>query len=482
VDGRADGHRAGSDDVVIDAEAAVPRRAAGRRRWVTGVAAAMLVAAAGGAGFGLGRAAGDGGDEVRSAADPAEVLDTRAPVTTSAPVTTQVAVPVDTTVAAEPAVEVGAIDVPAGSVTPGGMYGQAPMTLVYTRELADGLRIRALRGAPWEQPPYQSGWQPEPFCMANAELRVTLDSPDVVDVTSLGSYAATETVQVERSVLGAADGRPLRILVVHHSAAGGSVTVEWSDGPSDTTELVDGLAVLVTEGGADPWSPAYDLQLHGDTGMVTIGSAEIENRYSQPEWREACVEPPPALPEPGEQPADPAAERAAIGAAFERLWSRDVPRDDKQALLDDWTGVAEAIDAVDAGAYAEAAASAVHTIEELVFTSPTTAWFRYSIESSISDFFDRYGTGEFVDGSWRFPRALICQDLGLAGASCEPPVEPIYPPAWYERYGPVPPERCMPDGQGGTMCETCTAAPDGGESCAGWAEAPARTIAPVVDG
>jgi hypothetical protein len=68
VDGRADRHVAGTDDVVIDAEAAVPGRAAGRRRWVTGVAAAMLVAAAGGAGFGLGRAVGDSGDELRSAA------------------------------------------------------------------------------------------------------------------------------------------------------------------------------------------------------------------------------------------------------------------------------------------------------------------------------------------------------------------------------------------------------------------------------
>ena len=34
-------------------------RVRGRRRWATGVVAAMLVAGAGGAGFGLGRAAGD---------------------------------------------------------------------------------------------------------------------------------------------------------------------------------------------------------------------------------------------------------------------------------------------------------------------------------------------------------------------------------------------------------------------------------------
>ena len=49
----------------------------------------------------------------------------------------------------------------------------------------------------------------------------------------------------------------------------------------------------------------------------------------------------------------------------------DVPRDDKLDLLDDWTGVAEAIDAVQSGGFAATAATAVHQIDEVVFTSPT---------------------------------------------------------------------------------------------------------------
>jgi hypothetical protein len=74
-------------------------------------------------------------------------------------------------------------------------------------------------------------------------------------------------------------------------------------------------------------------------------------------------------------------------------------------------------------------ASAVTTIEELVFTSPEEAWFRYSIDTSNGMFGPRYGTAHLIDGSWRFARAVVCQDLALAGAMCEPPVEPIMPPS-----------------------------------------------------
>jgi hypothetical protein len=136
---------------------------------------------------------------------------------------------------------------------------------------------------------------------------------------------------------------------------------------------------------------------------------------------------------------------------FELLRTRSIPREEKPDLLDDRTGVDAAIEAVDTGQYAEAVASAVTTIDELVFTSPEEAWFRYTIDTSNGVFGPRYGTVRLIDGSWLFARAVVCQDLALAGGPCDPPVEPIMPP------GAQIAERCVetPDG---TTCESVTSA------------------------
>ena len=71
-------------------------------------------------------------------------------------------------------------------------------------------------------------------------------------------------------------------------------------------------------------------------------------------------------------------------------------------------------------AIADSAESATQTIEELVFTSRTDAWFRYGIDRINGYFSPRYGTATLVDEVWVFPRAVVCQDLGLAGGGCEP--------------------------------------------------------------
>jgi hypothetical protein len=65
---------------------------------------------------------------------------------------------------------------------------------------------------------------------------------------------------------------------------------------------------------------------------------------------------------------------------------------------------------------------------------------------------------------------VICQDLALAGAPCEPAVQPIFPPAWYETYGD-------PSGGG-----SCTETEDGGSICTATAETQAATPDPAPEG
>lgn len=338
-----------------------------------------------------------------------------------------------------------------------GHYQSDPLTLVYERQLDNGLRIRLLRGQAWAgEQWYGSGWQPAAFCWATAESRLTIDGPDIVDVAGHGWYEELFNGLVVQPVqAGWADGHLLRILQIQTAPDATEVAVTWSDGASDRAAVADGVAVLVVDGDG-PYDD-YTFEITDASGTRLLSKDDLDY-YNDPDYRAACQEPPPALPEAGEQPADQAAAEAALVERFEILWDRSIAEDAKpDDLLDDRTGVDDAIAQVFDGVYADSADSATHTIEELVFTSPTEAWFRYGIDTINGFFGERYGTATLTDGVWVFPRALVCQDLGLAGGGCEPWAEPIYPPSWYERYGD-PYSVCWIDEDGAEVC----AEPDGG--------------------
>lgn len=95
----------------------------------------------------------------------------------------------------------------------------------------------------------------------------------------------------------------------------------------------------------------------------------------------------------------------------------------------------EALESVQHGVYAETWPRPCFRIDEHVFTSRTESWFRSTIDPGVSDLSDRYGTAHLVDGPWVLRRAAFCADLSLAGARCDPPEPPSYPPSWYARYG-----------------------------------------------
>lgn len=451
----------------------VAGRERGRRRIATGVAAAMLVAGAGGVGFGLGRSAAgnDAGSTASPAAttepvgvaastgdtqpdDPSDHSDRPDDVVADSDESSDTPVVAPTTAAFD---EQLATIVPEASADPAltssyyEPYGQ-PLEYISERTISSGYRVRVLRGPSWGEPEWGVGdeWAPAPFCWATGELRVTIDGPDVVDVTGSGWYTELyDGLEATVSEAGIADGHPMRVVVVQAAEGVSEVAVTWSDGGSDRAPVVGGFAALVVDGDS-----AYDtdldfaLDVTDASGTTTVLRSDLDHN-SDPAYRAACQPPPPPLPDPGEQPADPDAARAAISERFDLLFTREVARDDKpDDLLDDWTGVAEAISAVDEGDFATSAGSAKHQIDELVFTGPTSAWFRYSIDTDAGFFGERYGTAERIGDVWQFPRALICQDLSLAGGGCEPFVDEIRPPSWDEYYG----TDCWIEEDGSEMC------------------------------
>jgi len=95
------------------------------------------------------------------------------------------------------------------------------------------------------------------------------------------------------------------------------------------------------------------------------------------------------LPASGAQPADPDTAAAQIRQRHSLLVDRSVPAEGKPAdLLNDDTGVQSAIAKMDAGPYRDIASTAAYSIDDLVFTRPDEAWFRYTITTSSSTFGD----------------------------------------------------------------------------------------------
>ena len=99
------------------------------------------------------------------------------------------------------------------------------------------------------------------------------------------------------------------------------------------------------------------------------------------------------------------------------------------ARIDDPSGVAEAREQVRNGGFEEAAANASAIVEELVFTSPEEAWFRYRIETTSGTFGQRFGIARNIEGTWKITRDTICQDLSMAGGDCGGGAQAVVPPA-----------------------------------------------------
>jgi hypothetical protein len=140
------------------------------------------------------------------------------------------------------------------------------------------------------------------------------------------------------------------------------------------------------------------------------------------------------LPAAGVQPADPGNATAQIRQRHALLVDRSMSHGRQLGdLLDDDTGVQSAIAQMDTGPYADVAATATYSIDELVFTQPEEAWFRYTITTSASTYGDRFGRAVFNGTVWQITRATICQDLALAQSPCDPTpptVEPPSTPEW----------------------------------------------------
>jgi hypothetical protein len=213
----------------------------------------------------------------------------------------------------------------------------------------------------------------------------------------------------------------------------------------DRVDVVDGFAV-VQEGSLDRIVDPEDAQSPQlrllDAEGVELDPVLLWDAYAGYQLPEQCspADPPtPELPPPGEQPEGPGTAEAQIRARHALLVDRSVAADDKpDDLLDDDTGIQDAVAQVDAGQFSESAAEATYEIDDIVFTAPDEAWFRYTITAPTGVFGPRFGIARFNGDVWQITRATICQDLALAEGECTPPAGSIAMPPqsaeWEQAY------------------------------------------------
>lgn len=272
-----------------------------------------------------------------------------------------------------------------------------------------------------------NGWVPPDWCNATNGLRVTMSHGDSIGTAQAQLFdGVANDVMATMFSSGYAEGHPFRVLVLQVSKGVTVASVRFSDGAQDHSSAENGFVILASMGKT---VTRFGLTLTVDGVERDVLSTELVQQGNAA-WIKGCTPPPPVLPAAGAQPTEAAAAEGLIRERFALLFDQSIPAGDKPAdLLDDRTGVDDALQALASGPFGDASVTAEYVIDELVFTSPTEAWFRYTISTTVGVFSDRFGIARLNNGVWQIVRAVLCQDLAFAGAPCNPDVLPIQPPA-----------------------------------------------------
>jgi hypothetical protein len=318
-----------------------------------------------------------------------------------------------------------AVATTSASAEAGFSIGPAARERLFRRVSAGGYSVRVFARAhqrPVEPscPPGQ--WCPPVECFPSAGIEV-----DVVgEWTVTGGGGADfpvpegETVRVLGMIFNW-EGQDEPVFGVVARTAEGVQSMRLSgDGVTDEMAPIDGVvALVIPSSSVDPSAP-----------MTAPGGVQLEVVDAAGTARDVplsiggttdprCVPPPPpppALPAPGEQPADVAAQDAAIRERFAFAFG---PDDDakRDEAIDDPTGL-DVLRAELKARHPTAIGNVEYQIGELVFTSPDVAAYHFRPVVSGRELPWQIGGARFIDGQWMITRATVCAMFRLGGSSC----------------------------------------------------------------
>jgi hypothetical protein len=148
---------------------------------------------------------------------------------------------------------------------------------------------------------------------------------------------------------------------------------------------------------------------HPDGDYVVLGSRFASGEDSAD---------PLALPEPGEQPADPAAAEDQVRAAYLTIADTTIPAEERAPLSERPEVWLAAAHEVTLGPNWELIQEIEERVDAVVFVSPTRAVLRFQlIAPGVPR--DHIGEALLVDGRWVMAVATSCELFSLAGVTCD---------------------------------------------------------------
>jgi hypothetical protein len=323
----------------------------------------------------------------------------------------------------------------------GGALGHA-----FDRDV-NGTKIRVYRAAielPTVDGP--SWWTPPKWCFPNGTVQADVSNDAIVGLGRGSLYPELRDANVGGSLtlIGLAEQHPMWVAVVQAPKDAARVRATFAGGATDEMAPVDGLAVLVGAASADstyttPQAQSAAVEAFDGNGAslgrgeatlygfaLAYGAAAAAGGLDTPTSSDtAQCAAPTTLPPPGtEQPADPAAARAAI----ERLYGHgydEITMDERLARIDDPSGMREVFEQLQSGPYGSVVEGSTVVLKDLVFLSPTRAAVLTDTQVPTypaGAFANQVGEVVLVAGTWKNTRATVCAALenGGSGVSCPP--------------------------------------------------------------
>jgi FtsX extracellular domain len=130
----------------------------------------------------------------------------------------------------------------------------------------------------------------------------------------------------------------------------------------------------------------------------------------------ACSDTPPTLPTAGEPPADAAAARDAVVAAFTQAWDGSITFEQRRAAMQDFRDTDQLVDALDHARTGTGTMRAV--VDDIAFLTPERAVVLFHLQ--LQGVGQRIESGEAVlqDGRWKVSRETVCGEAQRFGVAC----------------------------------------------------------------
>src|SRR5436190_3785681 len=222
----------------------------------------------------------------------------------------------------------------------------------------------------------------------------------------------------------------------------GDTTVSWDNGCAPVSadyelDRDEGLLVLTnithgegcgppTTAGQTPHYPVVDAVMGSGRvpirwigGLIYLGDPpDGDYLVLQPASGPQVVEVPPTMPEPGDQPADPASAEEQVRATYLRISDTTIPAVDRAGLSERPAVWLDAAHAITQTQYWDLVQQIQEHVDEVVFVSPTHAVVRFEmIAPGVPK--DHIGDALLVDGQWVMAIATSCELFSLAGVTCD---------------------------------------------------------------